>query len=175
MLALLTACMPATASARASSAPRCSTVKPDDPLNLVCGMLQSYLQSRKIYDKPFARVQHLYGFDPVRISDKGRAAWRDLLKRAEAPLRVGEETCSPRRAKLRAQVPKIDQEVLARMCVTVRDYGDLYLVLFVIISAHHAPSAENKAALRTLEAGIKANFPLLVKALRADPTLTGPV
>ncbi len=138
-------------------------------------MLQSYLQSRKIYDKPFARVQHLYGFDPVRISDKGRAAWRDLLKRAEAPLRVGEETCSPRRAKLRAQVPKIDQEVLARMCVTVRDYGDLYLVLFVIISAHHAPSAENKAALRTLEAGIKANFPLLVKALRADPTLTGPV
>jgi hypothetical protein len=65
--------------------------------------------------------------------------------------------------------------VLARMCVTVRDYGDLYLVLFVIITSHHPPNSRDKAALRTLEAGIKVNFPLLVKALRADPTLTGPI
>jgi hypothetical protein len=109
LLALCAFCVPASAVARSSAAPRCTTVKPNDPLNLVCGMLQSYLQARQIYDKPSARLQRLYGFDPVRTSAKGRAAWSDLLKRAEAPLRAGEETCKPRRAKLRARVPKIDR------------------------------------------------------------------
>lgn len=175
VLALLAAGVPATASTHASAAPRCSTVKPDDPLNLLCGMLQSYLRSRQIYDKPSARLQRLYGFDPVRISAKGRAAWADLLKRAEAPLRAGEETCTPRRAKLRARVPKIDQEVLARMCVTVKDYGDLYLVLFVMITSHHPPNSGDKDALHKITTSIKANFPHLVAAIKADPTLTGPV
>jgi hypothetical protein len=81
----------------------------------------------------------------------------------------------PRRAALRARVPKIDQAVLARMCVTVKDYGGLYLVMFVIISAKHAASAKDAAALHSIMKSIDANFPLFVKALKADPTLTGPV
>jgi hypothetical protein len=138
-------------------------------------MLQSYLVSRQIFDAPATRLRRLYGFSPANISPKGRAAWRDLLKRAEAPLRVGEETCMPRRAALRARVPKIDQAVLARMCVTVKDYGGLYLVMFVIISAKHAASAKDAAVLHSIMKSIDANFPLFVKALKADPTLTGPV
>jgi hypothetical protein len=167
----------ASAAANGTKTTRCAVAssKPAEPLNLLCGMLQSYLYSRQIFDQPATRLRRTYGFYPPTISDKGRTAWKDLLKRAEAPLRVGAETCMPRRAKLRAQIPRIDQDVLARMCVTVRDYSDLYLVMFVIISERRPAKPVDIAAMNAMLAGIKANFPLLVKALKADPTLTGPV